>query len=183
MRRKIFALLIAGVIALSYSCSNSGKEYSMGNQIPIDQILQEQDGTISLDVDQADTYSDASNPSDNTAEWNVKVSKSGRFNVWLSSMTNDSTNLNYKDSVRVSVMDNKSLEALPSVSKIIGNSTDVSMPYRADSFIGSLYIRDTGLVSIQVVSEKILPKKESSDIHDSKLVSVILTPERMEKGL
>jgi hypothetical protein len=46
--------------------------------------------------------------------------------------------------------------------------------------MGSLYIQDTGLYNIQVISEKILPKDsgkgESSAIENSKLLSVFLTP-------
>jgi hypothetical protein len=178
MKRKFFVLLIVGGLFISLSCSNSRKENNIGSQVSIDKILQGQDGTISLAVDRAVTYSDMSNPSDNTAEWNVLVSKKSRYNVWLSSYTRDTTSLNYQDSVRVSVEDNKILKALPTVDRIMENRTDGSMPYRADSFIGSLVIPDTGLVSIQVISEKILPRKETLGKEDSKLVSVILTPEK-----
>lgn len=183
MRRRIFGILAFAGMVLIYSCSNSENGYRISDQIPIDKILQSEDGTISLEVDHASTYSDMSNPSDNTAEWSVMVSKKGRYNVWLSSYTKDSTNLNYQDSVRVSVQDKKGLKALPSVDRIIGNQSDGSMPFRADSYIGSLVIPDTGLVSIQIVSEKIIPREKSSGAEDSKLVSVILTPERKGNGL
>ena len=186
MRRSIFApvnIAVVTLVALIYSCSNSGKDYKIASQVPIDKILQDEDGTISLEVEEAATYSDMSNPSDNTAEWNVQVSKKGRYNVWLSSYTRDSTNLDYKDSVRVSIMDDKGLKAIPSADRIIHNPTDVQLPYRADSYIGSVFIRDTGLVSIQVMSEKIIPEAKSSGAEDSKLVSVILTLERNNSGL
>ena len=183
MKRKIFVLLIVGGLVVSLSCTNSRKEYNVGSQVSIDKIFQGQDGTISLTVDKAATYSDMSNPSDNTAEWNVMVSKKGRYNVWLSSYTRDSTNLNYQDSVRVSIEDTKTIGALPSVDRIMYNPTDGSMPYRADSFIGSLVIPDTGLVSIQVISEKIVPKEKASGREDSKLISVILTPEKRVSDL
>jgi hypothetical protein len=179
--KKWLGFAIAGLFA--WSCSNSGNDYKIGKQTSIDKILQEKDGTIALDVEQAATYSDMSNPSDNTAEWNVLVSKKGRYNVWLSSYTKDSTNLNYQDSVRVSIEDNKSLKAIPSVDRVIKNSTDGPMPFKADSFLGSVVIPDTGLVSIQVVSEKIIPKEKSSGNEDSKLVSIILTPERNNQGM
>ena len=104
------------------------------------------------------------NPSSNTAEWNVVVSKSGRFNVWLSSATKDTTDLKYKNSVMLSILDNR-FEALPECDKIIQNSIDVSYPYfRADSFMGSLYIQDTGVYNVQVISEKIVPDKDMEDI-------------------
>lgn len=143
-------------------------------------IMQQEDGTISLIVDKADCYQDIVNPSSNTAEWNVVVSKSGRFNVWLSSATKDTTDLKYNSSVMISILDNR-LEARPACDKIIHNSSDVTYPYfRADSFIGSLYIQDTGLYNIQIISEKIVQKDirkgESSASENSKLLSVFLTP-------
>jgi len=163
-----------------YSCNNIGEEKEAKNKIFQNRILQQEDGTISLKVDNADCYEDMINPSTNTAEWNVVVSRSGRFNVWLSSATKDTTDLKYRSSVMFSILDNR-LEALPSCDKIIYNSSDVAYPYfRADSFIGSLYIQDTGLFNIQIISEKIVPgdvKKEGSSVSlNSKLLSVFLTP-------
>lgn len=180
MRRKKIVLMTFAVIALCWSCSNTENRNEAENQISIDKILQKEDGTISLDVEKAVCYSDMINPSSNTAEWHVAVSKSGRYNVWLSSSTKDTTDLRYKNSVMVSIMDNM-LVARPSCDKIIQNSSDVSLPYfRADSFIGSLFILDTGLLKIQVISEKILPKNYetngTSGVVDSKLISVFLTP-------
>lgn len=179
--KKWLVVAIAGIFA--WSCSNSGNNNNTGSQTPIDKISQEEDGTISLEVAQAATYSDMSNPSDNTAEWNVLVSKKGRYSVWLSSYTRDSTNLNYQDSVRVSVEDDRGLKALPSVDRVITNPTDGSLPFKADSYIGSLVLPDTGLVSIQVISEQIVPNEKSSGNEESKLISVILTPERNNPGM
>ena len=123
--------------------------------------MQQEDGTISLKVEKADCYQDEVNPATNTAEWNVVVSKSGRFDVWLSSATKDTTSLNYQNSVLLSILD-KRIEAHPEVDKVIHNSSDVSYPYfRADSFLGSLYIQDTGLYNVQIISEKIVPEKIS----------------------
>jgi hypothetical protein len=143
-------------------------------------IIQQADGTISLKVDKAECYHDMVNPSSNTAEWSVLVSKSGRFNVWLSSATKDTTDLKYKNSVTLSILDKK-LEANPACDKIVQNSSDVAYPYfRADSFIGSLFIQDTGLYYIQVISEKIVPQDNAVDrtvvTDNSKLLSVFLTP-------
>jgi hypothetical protein len=82
--------------------------------------------------------------------------------------------------VRLNILDNR-LEAHPECDKIIRNSSDVKYPYfRADSFMGSLYIQDTGLYNIQVISDKIIPtdsrKGEASFSENSKLLSVFLTP-------
>ena len=180
MRRKIYVFLIMIGVAILYSCNITVKQDENKTISAENKILQQEDGTISLKVEKAACYSDMSNPSSNTAEWSVVVSKSGRFNVWLSSATKDTTNLQYKNSVLLSILDNR-LEARPGCDKIIRNSTDVIYPYfRADSFMGSLYIQDTGIYNIQVISEKIVPqdnKNDGSSVNEtSKLLSVFLTP-------
>jgi hypothetical protein len=148
-------------------------------QPSVNKVEQQADGSIQLYVQKADCYSDKVNPSSNTAEWNVFVSKSGRFNVWLSSATIDTTNLEYKNKVMLSVHDNR-LEAQPAIDKVIINSSDVNYPYfRADSFMGSLYIQDTGLYAVQIISDKIIPENNitSSGNEKTRLLSVFLTPE------
>jgi hypothetical protein len=179
--RRILCVLVAG-IALIYSCKNTGNPHISKDQAVQNKILQQKDGTISLKVDKADLYQDKIDPSTNTAEWSVVVSKSGRFDVWMSSATRDTTDLKYNNSVRLSVLD-KRIEAHPGCDKIIHNSSEVSYPYfRADSFIGSLYIQDTGIYNFQIISEKIIPKNvikdKTADSENSKLLSVFLTPIR-----
>lgn len=166
-------LVLAG--AILFSCKSEGDRRKVG-KLTQNAIVQQQDGTISLKVDKADTYQDRNNPESNTAEWNVMVSKSGRYNVWISSATKDTTSLRYQNTVMLSVK-NDLLEVRPAVDKIISNSTDVSYPYyRADSFMGSLFIQDTGMTSIQVISDKILPGNAVDRAEDTKLLSVSLTP-------
>ncbi|MCU0472570.1 MAG: hypothetical protein MUC93_04280 [Bacteroidales bacterium] len=181
MRRKIFPWMLILIVALVYSCGSSSKDNLSENRKKRNIIKQKSDGTISLTLDNAECYSDMGNPYSNTAEWNVVVLKSGRYNVWLSSATKDTTSLNYKNSVLVSVEDSR-VEATPACDKIVLNSSDVMYPYfRADSFLGSMYIQDTGQFNIQVISEKILPKDynknaEASEGDVSKLISVSFTP-------
>jgi hypothetical protein len=180
MVRKLFVMLILTGVTLLFACNNNVGQDDAKEGMEKNKILQEEDGTISLKVDKADCYHDIGNPSSNTAEWNVVVSKSGRFNVWLSSATRDTTDLHYQNSVMFSILDNR-LEARPACDKVIHNSSDVSYPYfRADSFLGSLYIQDTGLYNIQVISEKIVPEEilnaSSSTVSSTKLISVFLTP-------
>jgi hypothetical protein len=180
MGSKICGTLVFMGFFLLYACNNKGEQKESGAKIVQNKILQQSDGTISLKVDKADCYQDLENPSSNTAEWNVVVSKSGRFNVWLSSATKDTTDLKYDNSVMLSILDNR-IEVRPACDKIVHNSSDVTYPYfRADSFLGSLYIQDTGLYNIQIISEKIVPKEIkkaiSSGSESSKLLSVFLTP-------
>jgi len=180
MNKKIFMLLMIAGVAFLFSCNNSGERKDLKGDLVQNTILQQEDGTISLKVDKADCYHDMVNPSSNTAEWNVVIYKSGRFNVWLSSSTKDTTNLKYKNKVMLSFLD-KRLEAAPACDKIILNSSDVSLPYfKADSFMGELYIQDTGRYNVQLISEKILPqgynKNKSTAADESKLLSVFLMP-------
>ena len=176
MRRTIFVWIMIGGIGLLSSCKNSASD----NKSTVERVKQQENGIISLKLDKADCYADMDDRSENTAEWNVVVSKSGRYNVWISSATLDTTDLKYKNSVIVNVQD-KMIQARPDCDKIIMNSSDVSYPYfRADSFIGSMYLQDTGEFYIQVTSEMILPKdynvSESSAADITKLISVSFMP-------
>jgi hypothetical protein len=99
MRRNIYILLMLIVVSLIHSCSNTDKTKSENKNVVVNKVLQQDDGSISLKIDKAECYSDMSNPSSNTAEWNVLVYKTGRFNVWMSSATIDTTDLQYKNSV------------------------------------------------------------------------------------
>lgn len=179
MERLFLVWMMITVLSIFSSCQNEVKQVINEGEISENKICQEEDGSISLEVGKAEVYHDMDNPSTNTAEWRVFVSKSGRYNVWLSSSTRDTTNLKYNNSVMLSLHDNR-LEALPACDKIIQNSNDVNYPfYRADSFIGSLYIKDTGMLDIQLISEKIIPQDYESDgnsAENSKLISVFLTP-------
>jgi len=178
MKKTVFtSVMVAVGMLLLFSCDTGYK--SERNHLSSNTIVQQPDGTISLKLEKADCYSDMVDPSVNTAEWNVVVSKSGRYNVWLSSATRDTTNLRYSHKVLVSVHD-KRIEGVPECDKIVRNFSDGSYPFRADSFMGSMYIKDPGEYSIQVISEKILPEdqvrsdKSGADI--SKLISVSFTP-------
>lgn len=182
MKRKYFVWMILMGFILAASCSTGGKPDDRENSAGEKNILQQKDGTISLGIDKAACYHDNVNPSTNTAEWNVVVSKSGRYDVWLSSATMDTTDLNYKNSVLLNIRDNR-FEKLPVINRVVQNSTEVSSPYyQADSFIGSLYIQDTGIYNVQVISDKILPvdyrASRPATGNDTKILAVSLTPVR-----
>lgn len=180
MKKYIFGLLVGEIVFIAVSCGNEVKTIVDNKTESKNMVQQKADGSISLKVESANLYHDMVNPSSNTAEWNVFVSKSGRYDVWLSSATKDTTDLKYENSVMLSILDNR-LEALPVCDRVIPNSSDVAYPYfRADSFMGSLYIQDTGSYNIQLISEKIIPDSKKEDlsvlIENSKLISVSLTP-------
>ena len=180
MKKEVFVWMIVIGVVLFFSCNSGVQTDENKKMVAENKIVQQKDGTISLKIDNAECFQDMVNPSSNTAEWNVLASKSGRYDVWLSSATKDTTDLKYKNSVLLSIRDNR-FEKLPVVNRVIQNSSDVSRPYfQADSFIGSLYIQDTGVYSVQVISDRILPKNfkasgSSTDDH-TKILSVSLTP-------
>jgi len=178
MRCRYFAYLLCLVLIPVLSCSHSESKKSLRDVE--NRILQQNDGTVSLILDKAECYSDVANPSNNTADWNIVISKPGRFKVWLSSATKDTSDLNYANSVRISLLDDQ-LEATPACDKIVRNSSDVQLPYyRADSYIGSVYVSEPGEYNIQLISEKVTAKKDKSSIaalaDETKLMSVMLTP-------
>jgi len=152
----------------------------MYDQEADNRIIQQQDGTVSLKLEKAACYSDAVNPSNNTADWNVVISKPGRFKVWLSSATKDTADLSYSSSVKVNILDDH-LEVTPAIDKVVTNSDDVpDSYYRADSYVGSFYVPEPGEYNIQVISDKVIAKnagsKNNPQIDDTILMSVLITP-------
>src|ERR1035437_263281 len=178
MRRKHFAYLTGVVLILVWSCGHTNSKKDVRDAE--NRILQQEDGIVSLNLDKAGYYCDLVNPSNNTADWNIVISKPGRFKVWLSRSTRDTSNLNYLNSVKISFLDNQ-LEASPVCDKIVRNSSEVHYPYyRADSYMGSVYVSEPGGYNIQVISDKVTEKntgaQNTSLADDTKLMSVILTP-------
>jgi hypothetical protein len=181
MRKIIIALLPVTFLLVLNSCGNSGSKIAVDDMTPSEKILQQEDGTLSLTIEKASFYKNEVDPSCNTAEWNIVVSKPGRYSVWLSSATKDTMNLCYTNSVKIN-LDDERLEAKPIGDRIVLNANEVKYPYyRADSYMGSFYIQEAGEYNLQVISEKV---GNTADIKavvnpsevDTKLMSVILTP-------
>lgn len=167
-------------IAVFFLWSCGGVERKNVSAVQDNIILQQDDGSFMLKLEKAACYSNVSDPSTNTAEWNVRVSRPGRYDVWLSSATRDTFDLNYANSVRVTLLD-KEFEVDPAIDKIVRNTKEVTYPYfRADSYIGSFYFSEPGDYNIQLISEKVLSKQQreqSAYLSDNTLLmSVILTP-------
>jgi hypothetical protein len=179
MRSILFLVSVLVVSLITYSCTDSGNKPGKGiitNNI----IQQKDDGTIDLHIEKASCYHDNVNPSCNTAEWNIIVSKPGRYKVWLSSATKDTMDLQYTSTVKISLLDER-LDVRPVGDKIVLNANDVKYPYyRADSYMGTFYIQEPGEYSIQVISEKAVAQSDKplgkSIIDHTKMMSVFLTP-------
>jgi hypothetical protein len=162
MRKIIIALLVVAFTAGLDSCSNSGSNIADNSSNLNEKILQQEDGC-------------------NTAEWNIVVSKPGRYSVWLSSATKDTMNLSYASSVKINLEDER-LEAKPIGDRIVLNANEVKYPYfRADSYMGSFYIQEAGEYNLQVISEKVGKTTDVKAVvnqseENTKLMSVILAP-------
>jgi hypothetical protein len=174
MRRSIIPFISGLALVILWSCSQHGT--TINTQDAENRIVQQADGTVSLKIEKAVCYNDAVNPSNNTADWNVVISKPGRFKVWLSSATKDTSGLRYATSVRVNILDDH-LEVTPAIDKVVHNSGDVPQSYfRADSYVGSFYVPEPGEYNIQVISDKVVAKNANARAEDTMLMSVILTP-------
>jgi hypothetical protein len=174
MRRSIIPFISGLAVVLLWSCGQKGT--TTKSQDAENRIVQQADGTVSLKIDKAVCYSDAVNPSNNTADWNVVISKPGRFKVWLSSATRDTSGLRYSSSVRVNILDDH-LEVTPAIDKVVHNSGDVPQSYfRADSYVGSFYVPEAGEYNIQVISDRVIAKNANTRLDDTMLMSVMLTP-------
>ncbi len=177
MKSRIIAS-VAIVFMFLWSCGNnpaSNESANDGNA-----VSQQEDGSLVLNIDRAACYNDASNPASNTAEWKVVIAKPGRFKVWLTSATRDTTDLSYVNAVKVTLLDSF-LEVDPVCDKVVRNSDDISYPYfRADSYMGSFYVSEAGVYNVQVISEKILPREAMNQLtgltDDTRLMSLLLTP-------
>lgn len=177
MKKGIFAF-IGLVLGPVMSCNHGGN--LKVHKDSENRIMQKEDGTLSLKLEKAGMYYDMVNPENNTADWEIVISKPGRFGVWLTSATRDTSHLRYNNSVRISLLDDL-LEALPLCDKIFRISNDVQYPYfRADSYMGSVTVSESGEYHLQVISDKILAQREvlknSAQVEDIQLLSVELTP-------
>lgn len=127
-----------------------------------------------LKISDAESYSDMSNSIYNAAEWNAKFNKSGRYEVWMISSSNDSLSMHYVNPVRVNTK-NIELKIYPKCDKI---STDSSSPssFMISSYLGTVYIQDTGIMDVQIICEQIVPDSYSGNVN-SKFVSLSFIPE------
>jgi len=178
MRNKNFMFMTSLIILLVCSCNDQVTRNDTQNAANM--VLQQEDGSVLLKLVEAARYCDVTNPSSNTAEWDIVISKPGRYSVWLTSATKDTMNLKYVNPVRISLSD-AVLEVKPVGDNIMQNSADVPSSYfRADSYLGSLLFAKPGEYNIQIISEKVVKDYSvtfnTSQTYDTMLMSVQLTP-------
>lgn len=158
------------------SCGNPTNVDTRKGEIIENGIVQDENGVLLLNLDDADFYSDIENPCENTAEWKAVIVKSGRYDIWLSSVTRDTTTLNYKNSVHLN-FNEIILDAHPKCDKIkTTENNDLGSFFIADSYIGTVFIKDTGAMEVQFVCEQIVPHDIRDEV-DSRFVSLYIVPE------
>ena len=160
--KMIKAGLVFGVIIFFITGCNQG---SNSDRLKDDTTAVIQNGKedISLPLKDAYLLHDQENPERNTAEWNIEVQSSGRYEVWLSSLTKDTMNLSYNEPVIITFGNNR-IETQPVGNEIVLDGVKSNAPYfRADSKLGSIFIDDPGQYSLQVISEKVLPASGAND--------------------
>ncbi len=120
------------------------------------------EGGVTLLITDADLIEVDSNPRYNTAEWNFTVKDAGRYDVWLSSLTCDTSHLRFNDLVTITAGDER-IEKKPVGDEIVTDDKSVKEPwYRADSHMGSIFFKEPGTYQVQVISDRVMT--HSSDL-------------------
>jgi hypothetical protein len=181
MVRKIFVFISVIIVSIiANSCGNTAGKSEKSTKDEPNKVQQLEDGTINLKIEKAFCYNNKANPSFNAAEWNLVVKKSGLYNVWLSSATIDTLDLQYTSNVTLNLQD-KQLNVKPVKNRIVLNGSEVKFPYfRADSYLGELFIQEPGEYTVTLISEKVIARSDTVSISQvldhTKVLSVSLTP-------
>ncbi|MFZ0472735.1 MAG: hypothetical protein WAL94_08975 [Bacteroidales bacterium] len=174
--KKFLAFTLVVVVGLT-ACNDNGK--SINNKSVKNDKTVAREGGVTLLITDADLIEVDSNPRCNTAEWNFTVQDAGRYDVWLSSLTCDTSHLRFTDLVTITAGDER-IEKKPVGDEIV-NDKSVSQPwYRADSHMGSIFFKEPGVYQVQVISDRVMThstdlSKLSIDKH-TLINSLILKP-------
>ncbi len=145
------------------ACNSNGGEGKEKNKSKTEQTAGEAEGVV-LRISDADLMQVDSNPQYNTAEWHFTVDKAGRYDVWLSSLTCDTTSLQFSDSVTITAGDSR-ITRRPVTDEVITDDRSIKEPwYRADSHMGSIFFSKPGEYQVQVISDRVI--KLTSDLSD-----------------
>jgi len=144
MKKNLFAavVLVVVVFAALTSCKNdtslNSKEGKNKRGVAVE------GEAVVLSIGEAELLEVDDKPQYNTAEWLFKVEKPGRWDVWLSSLTVDTTRLHFVNNVIITAGETK-LEKRPVSDRIVLEDKSVTEPwYRADSHMGSVFFFKTG---------------------------------------
>ena len=177
---KEFVRMVGGIALISVfsliSCSDNtgaGTKKLSGK----DEKVLNRDSGVTLLIEDADLMQVDSNPQYNTAEWHFVVKKAGRYDVWLSSLTSDTTHTLFAENVTITAGDTR-IEKKPVGDEIITSDKSVKSPwYRADSHMGSVFFSEPGEYQIQVISDKVVPHASNpsrADIKEHTLINSLI---------
>lgn len=151
--RTIGFFAFMAIISLS-SCKNGGDNAGIDDQGKV-RGASGKDGGIILSIADADMIQVDERPQYNTAEWLFRVDKPGRYDVWLSSLTLDTTQLLFAENVVITAGETR-LAKKPIGDEIVTDDKSVSAPwYRADSHMGSVFFSKAGEYPVQVISDRV----------------------------
>jgi len=181
MKRRIIVAFVLGVAIFSglVSCKNdAGINGHEGKNRKGDALVEGE--AVVLNIGEAELIQVDNNPQYNTAEWLFRVEKPGRWDVWLSSLTIDTSQLHFAENVIITAGETK-LEKKPVSDRVVTDDKSFSGPwYRADTHMGSVFFSKPGEYQVQVISDKVEPhctdlSQLSIDKH-TLINSVILKP-------
>ncbi|MDX9728622.1 MAG: hypothetical protein RBT50_05110 [Bacteroidales bacterium] len=148
----ITVLTIAVLVGFA-SCGNEGSNNGANNKGKEDAAASEE-GVVLMIAD-ADLIEVDGNPQYNTAEWLFRVDKPGRYDVWLSSLTLDTTQLRFAENVVITAGETK-LAKKPVGDQIVTGDKSVKEPwFRADTHMGSIFFSKPGEYPVQVISDRV----------------------------
>lgn len=173
------AVMAFAIALIMFSCGQEGKNAVVGKQADNSDAALQKGGVVLLIAD-ADLIEIEGKPQYNTAEWLFWVDTPGRYDVWLSSLTVDTSMLRFADNVVITAGET-TLTKKPVGDQIVTEDTSVKEPwYRADSHMGSVFFSQPGEYPVQVISEGV--ESHSSDVSQinpekhTLINSVILKP-------
>jgi len=174
----VFAVLALAAVVGFTSCGNDGSSKGASE----DGIAGggDNDGSVVLRIADAELIQVDDNPEYNTAEWLFTVDKPGRYDVWLSTLTIDTTSLRFNNNVIITAGETR-LAKKPIGDEIVTDDRNVREPwFRADAHMGSIFFAKPGDYPVQVIIDRVEP--HPSDVSQlnreehTLITSVILKP-------
>lgn len=175
----VFTVLALAAVIGFVSCGHDGGNRGADEKGLAGNGDNREEGVV-LRIADAELIQVDDNPEYNTAEWFFTVDKPGRYDVWLSTLTIDTTSLRFNDDVIITAGETR-LTKKPVGEEIVTDDLNVKSPwYRADAHMGSVFFPKPGEYPVQVISDRVEP--HSSDVSQLSLEkhtlisSVILKP-------
>lgn len=174
-----FAVLALAAVIGFTSCGNDGGNRGADEKGITGNVDSREEGVV-LRIADAGLIQVDDNPGYNTAEWLFTVDKPGRYEVWLSTLTIDTTSLHFNDNVIITAGETR-LAKKPIGDEIVTDDQSVKKPwFRADAHMGSIFFANPGEYPVQVISDRVEPypsdvSQLSMEEH-TLIASVILKP-------